>query len=405
MTCSSLPESKLLHSTSIRTNMFQNIIFAILLSTLLFSSCRFDNQAESNRESNILHIKEVGEVKMPLDSLTGFYNNIYYDGSEGKLYLLNEETATIYIFNYEERKVVNKIQLSLEGPNSVGENLYKAGILAQNDTLFVLNYMTRQLCMLNLNGEVLKRFELWAQDELNDPYIVASSDRMPVKKGKFIFFASENPFQHKDQTKINTVVRLDISTGEVVPCVNRPSIYNEGYFGNYYKLKNFLFSNPNSTSLFCAFGASPCIYELNDSCNIIDTLCFPHTITDDISPLDPNPLAPIVIEKLDDYEATTPSFAQFFHDNVNDVYYRIISHGMSKEAFRTNDRRKGPWSFSLVAYNKDRQKISEFMFNENEYAPDMAFINKYGLHMAKLSSYQEDENHLTFGVFNLVGNE
>ena len=388
-------------------NMLQKIILFLVFLSLIFSSCEDDNTSGAKIVAPNLTLKEIKQVKFPLDSATGFYNNIYYDrsGKDGRLYLFNEDIATVYVFSYDEREVVKKIKLESEGPNSVGENLYKAGVMAQNDTLFVLNYMTRQLFMLDLNGKVLKHFDLWARDEMNDPYVVASSDRMPIKIGRYIFFASENPFRHSDQTKISTLVRLDLSNGKTRMCANRPSIYNEGYFGNYYKLKNYIYFNKNRNTILCSFGASPCIYEIDTSCSILDTFCLQHDVVENIKPLDANPLVPIVIEELDEYEATTPAFSQLFYDEDRDVYYRLISHGLSKEAFKTNNRTKGPWKFTLAAYDGSFHKIAQTEFDENEYAPDMAFVNKYGLHIAKVDSYKQDENYLTFGVFDLVGIE
>jgi uncharacterized protein DUF4221 len=378
----------------------------LLLYSAAFYQCGEDQNSEGKRKGRS-YFKEVSEIRFPLDSLTSFFqNSIQYRevGDSGYLSIFNEAANSIYEYAYDDKRSRKIVHFEKEGPNGIGSNYKMGHLIAGADSIFLLNYLTKELFLTNFEGKVLKKYSLAADDEKTQPSVQLDTRYTAYKTGKKIYFIGANYFHQDDNTSLLNSIVLDLESGEKSYHFPRPEIYNEGNWG-YFKYIVYHCYNPGTKKLVYSFGVSDSLFET--SLDFETTIGHPARSRHfgEIKPLTENLNETVAEERIDEYDMTTPCYGPVLFDKYNELYYRFAFLPILTDDYKSGDRSRQKTKTSIIVLDTRFKFIDEMILPVDGYMIIMYFINREGLHIAKSSRYKENEDFLTFGIFKLQPDE
>jgi hypothetical protein len=384
-------------------------LFVIGLAAI--PACKDDPKLQQKKYPYTLN--ETRVISFPLDSTQGFYYNcVRYDDSTNTFQLFNEINRTIYTYDYDKTTLVSKDTLQKEGPDGVGP-ANRGGFLIKNDTTYFLNYHTGQLCILK-KGKLIKKLDLYPKVFESEGFAEGPTLYPLQKRGNNLDIITQSIDPREDNTKLNSLITVNLETSEVVRSVKRPAFYNRGYWGmlNPYKVY-YAFNNKRSNYVF-SFCADPQLHVYDTGHTEIKTI---EIETDYFSNSDIKPVEGVSAkeglnflnnqkEKAQMHDFITPSFGPLFYDPYNDVYYRFANHPLTKKEYKDPQMfEKYPMEFSIVILNNEFKKIGEYVLPRKGFFTGMMLITKDGLLIGKSSEYKKNEDKLPFAVFKLIKNE
>lgn len=398
-----------------RKKRFDIICFTTIL-LLILVGCRIENQNESSfyQESNskkfddLFYLVEYDTVALPLDSLTGFdHNSISYfedENQKGKLSILNTINNTVYIYDYEGRSILKKIKIATEGPESVGSIGYTTGHFMNNiDSLYVLNYRTRKMFLLKPSGKIQRVYNLKIENE-DIPPIPFLKTNTPIQRvGNEFFITCTIPFvQIDDFSQFFTTLRVDLESGSIKRCFPLPEIYDQGYWSYAeFKYQPSVLYDTDTKNFLVSYPVDPYIHKYSIDGVFQGKFYVGSKYFGKIEPVSFD--ESLKFEKPDYdrdkiYARTESDFSYLLHDDMAQKYLRMAYVRPSEKDYQQGNTM--PLT-SFIIFNDEFVKIGETLLTD-DYASHIYFINERGLHIAKRSSYRENEDLLTFGVFKIV---
>ena len=387
-----------------------------LFPFLILFSCQSEqkhskNQAENSRLfKKKIQLLESCEISLPLDTLIGFENSsicAFKHAGRNYVSILNIINPSIYIYDYGDKRLVHKIKLQNEGPDGIGKiNSNISHFMNQLDTIYILNSWTKNLYVLNGSGRVIKKIPLESKNSelLANAY---SSSANPIKKLGDNLYLPLYPINPRavdfDFTKIPTVLRLNLHTGQPEPAFYLPEIYNSFFWGltPFKYQSNFIYLDSLNSFIF-NFAIDPFLYEYVDGKlsgkHFVGTEYFKKIKPFSIKLPSEGKVGPDFDIKDKEYALTTPDFNFFLYDDKMGLFIRMAYIRPTLEQYKSGVTLP---HCTLIVFDKNFNKLGETFLNGGIYRPDIFFFNEDGLHIARQDKYSRNENVLTFSVFNI----
>ncbi len=394
----------------------QKILLTLFLFAFFLQSCEKKTnfkpfyQEENSlifKERQVLETKEI--KRFPLSG-----NSEYWSNSLGYSKTNNEEIfsffnyvdQTIKIFDYKKQNLTQEIQLNEEGPHGVGYLGQVSGhFLVSSDSIFVYNINTGVLFQINKSSEIVSRFLLSNyEDPMNLPVPSVSTIRPIGKLGKYLFITCGLNNRKSDYSDYPIAIRIDLQSKDKNYIMTLPEIYNKAYWGGYFKYECAIAVNSNLSHMVFNFPIDPVLYKIDLRTHEKKQVFSGSKFFKEIRPFKENmdywktknPNEKDIEE--DKYSLTTPDFAGLLYDRFEGNYYRIAYLRPSEDDYQNGQRLP---DFSLIILDQNLKKIGEKRFSSKQYDPSMIFISQDGVNLLRKDLYDENENFLSFEVFEI----
>ncbi len=377
-------------------------IFYIILILSGFSSCKKEKDFNENKVINIasnyyLSVKDT--ISFPLDSITTNSTNCiqYIENDNTKSFsFLNEYNNTIYVYDYDTKEFKNKILLEKEGDNGVGKITgYK---IHNKDSIFTYSYNESKLSIINCQSKIINSFKLLNENNIKYPPSPKGITTVPINfiRNK-IYFGGSIAGEYKDETKNNRpiMVSLNLKNGATNFLYNYPDLYlNSNWGGALFRWITYDYDSINDKFIF-SFPASHDIQIVSTDFSDSKDYYSGSQMFGSIKPMD---ISKSIFSKRKrrKHYATTPSYGPVIYDKYKNLYYRLTDLPVPEKDYKfgVNDVKHT----SIVVLDSDfkwlcEQKLPEFSHSSHEF-----FVNENGLHLKK---FNDNENHITFTIFEL----
>ncbi|MEX0883474.1 MAG: DUF4221 family protein, partial [Cyclobacteriaceae bacterium] len=197
-----------------------------------------------------------------------------------------------------------------------------------------------------------------------------------------------------------TLTVVDFVTGEAQFILPFPDIYyNANWVGDKFR-KSFTTFNETSNEIIISYPASHHLikYDLNNE-NTEETFGASN-FSKSILPMDGKFLNLSSIEKWT-YFIQSDSYGPILWDPYRKLYYRIFLKGISNADNLTG---KGDLykNMSIIILSENFSYLGETELPGSIYESNTFFVTKEGLAAFNYNAYKEDENFLSFDIFELV---
>lgn len=376
-------------------------IFAVAFITILIISCK-----EKKSKPNEFELVKDYSVSFSLDKETGYFQSYISRNIHKEIeYLsyINGLNNTIYYYDVNFPDKINKIALEIKGPNGVGKLSSISGLLFLNpNKIFVYNAFTGLLYLVNKEGQVLKKYEIF------DPKgnVLAFPEINNLKP----FFLKENSIYFPCgllEYKTNydnslSVIKLDLKTEKVIPVLNYPDKYNKGFWGSSFKYIPSVIPLENSIVASFPIKNKLVKYNLNNQQELTEFEASSYYFHDKIKPYSSDiqyNLENRNYESEDNFSLSESDYISLIHDSSNNYFYRICHLRKDK-----NENREFRPDISIIILDKNFNVIGETLLDGNIYDHIMIVKMKNGLGIARRDLYKKNENELTFDIFKPLKN-
>lgn len=384
-------------------------IFYLLTSLFLFS-CSKDvvKNENSDKFENRCSIRTIGKKDIIIDenvSATSMY--MQYVDQINELSMYNKYDNSICFFDYNQGILSRKKRLDLEGSNGVG--LVQGYYYVNEDSLFVYNYNTLFVCLLNSNLDVIWKKQLNIIEELQSmdfipsfPYLQTNSP-MKYVNHKLVFGGfgtAETTAETSTNRPVTTI--YDLQEDSVRFANNYPEQYQKyNWGGGFYRmpyfdvneeLGNMIISFPHDHYLY--------VYSLQNNkqskyyagSNLIKEI----KAYDEKKELRTNNNE----DRVRNWAFSIPTYRSVLYDKYRNLYYRFAC--LPKiEKFRKFV--SGTQPVIVIVLDKDFNYLGEGMLPDNiDIRYTNSFVTKDGLNIQVVN---ENEDLMTFYQFEVEINE
>lgn len=370
-------------------------------STIEFEDTSFQD------EVTLRHIKD---LSFPIDSVTS--NSIrsikyFYGESKEKIYVLNSLINAIEIFDIDTEAWEDRIELSVEGPQGVGEASYLVPV--SEDSLMVFS-KSQRLSIVNGKGEVIRRYQpCYDRNTGVGSFLLAMVQISPVKVRNRVFFIATNaydPFERKSSRNNmgveKNIASLDLITGECTYQYAYPESYKEAtglWAGHYYDVKYHDY-NPLLEKFVISLPADEAIY-LTDYNSIGERHYAGSKFFDKIQPFyKQKTLETIPRNKMKKDFAINGSYQNVRYDTYRDLYYRVAELPYNESGYESNaEAFSGIKEWTLIILDKNFKKVGEVQMPGVELLAGSFLITKDGLLIYQYEKNKNDENHINYALY------
>ncbi|MFC4634540.1 DUF4221 family protein [Dokdonia ponticola] len=376
------------------------LLLCIINSILLGISC---DHKESNA-GDFLSINKVGEISIPIDQQTNQRVNVKLNNIEDTAYLsfFNPTNYAIYIYNFEQKEVVDIINLDKEGPNGInlGGQLAPGYFIHTLDSIFVIGQKDHYL--INNKGEVLikGRFGDATNSTTSVSEKILSFNNASYFKDKKLYSGITSYVQKESAPNLQAVLPVTMDT--ILSEYMKESILVPKY-EEILELKEKLRKEQRYVAMGLSFERNKeCLYA---STPVSDTVYIfkdfqlikkVYTGTNEVT-ISSNS------DYFDQFRNSTYKIAReypFYKDlMVNDEYlYRVLSKGntttIHPETQEEELTSKGDY---LIVYNLKTDQVNHLELSPNTIRYHTGFTLENKLYF-KLKE-QPSENNIRFGVY------
>jgi len=344
-------------------------------------------------------LEEVAVIDIPIDSVSLNHSiyPLYYDADTTQYYITgNKNQHSVDFYDLEKKKMVKRVHFAREGAEGI-PNIGQF-IVKNLDTLIFLPKFQKQIIITNLEGEILKRTNIYINDEdemwhgLGAPFAIMDSLLiLPKMKTK----------PPMEMVGINTMAGLNMYTGKVIEYgLKLPAAFKEKQAPIGQESPHFALVGDK---ISVRFGLLSVIYQYDIKSK--QTTIFPlkskHqkqaiTLSDYV---DYRKMVAEVSEK-EDYEKS--SYQKLLYDQYRGVYYSIFVEGIpliNEKTGLKNDYEDRP--ISIIIADKDFNYMGEKRLEKHYFRNFL--VTKDGLLVsnAHLKNPHNKEDMLSFTLFKL----
>jgi hypothetical protein len=395
----------------------------IPLLLIILISCEKKQLSENEyQENNSVNYNnkielEVGkQLKLEIDPsmryMTNSISTFLNDGEEIISYL-GSDSQTIVTFNSESGKLLNKILIENEGPNGVGNIGYASAHYHHSpDSIFLYNRQTSPLYLINSRGEIIQKYKVTDYSGATNFPVPNSSTMSPIHfwKNNLLLSCGIQNYE-EDFTGYPSLLKLDLKNGQIDYLSTLPKIYAEAFWGAYFKYDPSITLNLDTEEVIISYPIDHNVYVVNlingkQEKHFIGSEYFQEIAPYQVDPTffttrNPNERD----EKENIHAFSTSEYRGIIYDHWRNLFYRVALIRPSIERVLAGDKK---FSFSIVVFDKDFQKIGETSFTTDTYDPSSIFLTRDGLAIFRKYLYAQNEDILVFDVFqpsNIVKNE
>lgn len=385
-------------------NIFK--ILTVLMIILQLYSCNGeDNSAVDQSQDNRTYssgtvLKEIGEKKFILDSLTApSTQSVEYftHGDSSYLAIMSLNENKIVIFSEASKRIVKKIPITKNGPNSIGRVDYIGSCFISPDSIILANEWTNNVYIIDGKGAIIYKKSI-PRDFYTKEGVMAKTLQPIIYRDKkiYIMFGSTG-LASEDHTKRNTVLVIDPKQNSTELIFPRPKSYNQGNWGahcmmdfpyvSYNKDKDiFIYSFPVDSLLFATNHAGT-VNEYSASSELFK----------DVKPMSNNRMSNQDFDESVIYDYTTSHYYKIIYDPYRKYYYRFTLLGNTKNQIMdpkiVYDQQE-----SVIILDQNFQKIGESTLPRGKYDHRNFFISKDGLCLLQNPKNYVNDSDMIYSV-------
>lgn len=376
--------------------------YSIALGVLLFS-CGSEHSASSNGHYSLENYKE-GDVVFNLDEYTSFHlrsiRYLYDQSGEEFLYLLNDQSNSIYRYSLADSNYTHRVKFPIDGPLGVGQ--LNGFDIKGADSLFLLaRYDYKLSLVVNPLDSVRKVTVYRLIDSKADMDMTAyadtyapmylEGDTLNILSVPFFYVQSKSYYEAG-----NCLVRLNLRDSSI----SKVNLYSDLYKNRYtpYYARAGTAKN-KAGEVIISLPADPYLYRYDSHYNWIGKSL-------SVTPTVPEIKAfrgEFIMEEEMIHMYQNARYISIQYDPFREVYYRIAELP-NRQALSKGDRKYYSFrSFAVIIYDKDLNIIGEQILPPH-YMIDMLFVGKKGLYLGQPvgTSTGVDENKVRFVCFQLT---
>ena len=391
-----------------------NLKTCVLLGIVIFSfACKhheelppkgYYQQKNSEVFKDSLMLKQSGETYFPLDAetpLTSKSIQLFTEKNKRYFSLYNFFNTSVYIYDYDIKKLVKKIALSTRGPNGVGNPDYLVHYLINTDSLIIINQWDNKIFLLSDSGKVLAKYNL-PMPGPNRPYVMPdarTNHPLQLINNRLYIIGNLFDLNVPDQSKIKNVFTFDLNTHLIKRFLPRPVLYNSGTFGGLqYELSGTY--DASMEKLTYSFAADPYVYQTDLTGKIKSKTYLGSKYFKAIAAFSAKRYKNdnVDIPKLELQDHVTPRFGQIIFDPYKQLYYRFTLLPMTLADYR-DPKKRDYQQESVIIADTNFRKVGEIILPKQKYKTNMFFVTSEGLFIALLPELQENSDKLKFEKF------
>lgn len=390
-----LLDSKSNQDPLMRNRMMKAAVFFFIIC-LIFFACvqKRDALQETKRKKVTLSITS-DTCHIEIDSLSTFYYPKY--SANDSLYIgYNPQRYTIDVFDYKNRKPVQKIELFREGPDAI-DGRVEALFMQSLDSIFILS--STQLLILNQQGKVIYEMPMNGANQkeeiFSDFYSYGGNGAnnliYDAKKKTVYTSAMDIKFgQCSEKHYGMAMFKIDLlkQSVEITP-FSYPQKYSSHYFGFFHDFE-----------ITWAGDKIIAVFPIESSLYLIDLDDYSVQITGGESELSNNHADPLEFSNCNDDDRKMKhyieniQFRKIIYDPYRHLYYRF-HYGEAKEpnpdgSFKTINEKEQ----ILMVFSEEFEVIHELKLTDKRYPLTNAFVGPKGLYL----SAPMNENSLRFKI-------
>lgn len=361
-----------------------NLQLILVLITVFLYTCTEEKKIKSEliRSNRIIINYIIDTIIFPSPNLKlgnpNYYNISFYKTSKQNNFLSigNVFDNKIYIYDFDNKNIINSINIFSEGPNqTISQNNLFYHHFINDTTILILANGTNKLSVINLKGEKLYSLKIPQTNE-NYGYFVDWMISGISSKSQFIYPVApwvSFPNNKKDPIYKNLKHILVFKNNQITFEINRSNFYTADsifYFENCC-LSNFI--DTDGENLYLSDCVNPDIHYYNlNNFKKKGSFSMPSLSFKKINPY------PIKYTKETFFEINSdqyrdllefghkqPSYLKIFTDTINKVIIRQAKLGMTDDEHK-GDRTK--WAHSFILNDlSDFSYINEFVIKRGEY--------------------------------------
>lgn len=355
-------------------------------------------------------LKKGIEKKIPLDTLSNAFI-FSYDISQNPLkgyeeyIFLNQKTNSVYFYNWEKSELDTILVLPNEGPNGVG--LIKGFKQINEDSLFLFA-SNHTLSLTNRSGYILAKMktpfypEMPKGKKIYNPSIeISGTTPLIFENNKFYMTGSiDAEFDDFSNDNSFTITMMDFESGNSEFIIPFPDIYYNGNWVGAKFRKSFTTYNDMSNEIIISYPASHQLVKYDLNKNTSTETFGASNLSKSIVPMDTKFLNLSSTEKWA-YFIQSDSYGPILWDPYRKVYYRILLKGKPNADNLTGkvDLHK---DMSIILLSENFFYLGETELPGSIYENNTFFVTKEGLAAFNYDAYKQDENFLSFDIFELV---
>ncbi len=369
--------------------LFVAILFIVL------GAC--DNKREIKTQKKFVdkcELKQVDSLLFELDSSTPYgTQSIQLVSHKDSSYLayLNEQNATIYLYNLKSPKNPKTISFLTEKYNFTkihGLHIHSL------DSIFILNGY--RLFLSDMGGNIIKTYSLIDKSiyqTSSNPTMGTLAPAKLIGNTLYISAMPDKDFFNSNYFEGNELkILLNIKTGQFKYTFSYPNSYKNEVWGN--NLAYFFHTYNEDKNVFVySFSIDENIYSTNHS-NLLNTFYAGSKFFTGSKPMEG--IITKDFQKRFEYYLRQPSYFAIYYDKYRKLYYRIAHQPTPEEDIINQNYIKHT---SIIILDNNFTKIGETLLPKYGYTETMCFITKEGLYIAKPN--KENENILSFGLFKI----
>lgn len=389
----------------------KNLIPLLLL--ILISCGKKQLRGNEYRENNSVNYNnkielEVGkQLNLEMDPLMRYLTNSissYIANGNEIISYLDSDNQTILTFNSDSGELLDKITLEIEGPNGLGNIGYVSAHYHHSpDSIFLYNRQTSPLYLINSSGEIIQKYKVTDYSGTTNFPVPNSSTMSPIHFWKNNLLLSCG-IQNYEQDFIGypSLLKLDLKNGQIDYLSTLPKIYAGAFWGAYFKYDPSITLNSDNEEVIISYPIDHNVYVVN----LINGKEEKHFVGSEyfreIAPYQDDPKFFTTRnpnerdEKENVHAFSTSEYRGIIYDHWRNLFYRIALIRPSKDRVLGGDKK---FSFSIIVFDKDFQKIGETPFTTDTYDPSSIFLTRDGLAIFRKDLYFQNEDILVFDVF------
>ena len=373
---------------------------------ILYISCSSKKEVTVNKfieYDNIYTIEKESSISFPLDSTTSSSSFVQFfeDAHIPYLALLNKNLNTIYLYSYDGKNVVKKINFPLNGPNSTGkvEGFYFHNL----DSIFIHGRGAMRIFLSDTSGIIRQEYDISSEKEDIVPSSSFSTDMPMFIKGDYLYINSwgaHKEYYNNTSYPESLILKLNINSGEVRHIHTYPESYiNTGTWGIQL---HFMWNdyNPKTDKAILSFPIDHQIYVLNDNDSLVSFYAGSNKIRQ-VKPLSSkSKYIPKSLSQEIRNLQTQPTYYSIYTDPYSKFSLRFVNLKMSEEDFdNRHPIRSKNQLHSVIILDSLFNKVGEVELNDHSYFANPSFFSKNGFHINRGKYDYEDS--LVFDIFKI----
>lgn len=388
-------------------------IYVMLIGVILaLNGCIGDRGPEtyyqvensSQFEENLqIAVKE--QKLFPLDSLTGFshYSMKVHSTDSGEiLSFINSLNNTIYFYDIDDPKFLEKRQFESEGPNGVGLLQLASHEVISNDSILIFNIWEGTIFLVNEVSEVVWKSKLvdYEKEYVTPNPEPTSLHPMLFADNNVMITTSLNRYV-ENYSERNTIVKVNIKTNTIGYIFPFSESYNLGHWGDIFKYKPSFVLMEHGEKILVSLPIDSFVYECDLDGNILNKHYVGSKFFNSLSPM--NRETSFGVGKKSDkfyreqerYSFSQSDYVGLFYDNV---YYYRLAHLRSKAKIEKDDYVP---DISVIIFDSSFKKLGEKRFDGKIYDPSTFLTTSEGFLLARKDVYKNNEDYLPFDLFTI----